>query len=206
MKQNPTKTSLHQDSVVAMLRIKPFLQNNTPTSSSRRNSQKPITRSILQVGPNEINHLQSGKTFEFSKVFGEDSTNQEVFEHTILPNLEGVLRGISFCVFTYGQTSSGKTFTTKGNISKVKDVVKWLESHLGPLSSRTPVLSDKRMLRESSTPFKKDKMISPISTKNISYKERNQLLRTPRRSFERTGRLSASRHHREMFLGSKKFV
>ncbi|XP_078388107.1 kinesin-like protein KIF18B [Cetorhinus maximus] len=53
--------------------------------------------------------------FVFDRVFNETSTQQEVFEFTTKPILEGVLNGYNCSVFAYGATGSGKTHTMLGS-------------------------------------------------------------------------------------------
>jgi hypothetical protein len=199
MSQQKDEHSHFEDSVVAMLRIKPISEDQKIFNSTSRSNtpSKSISsknkRSLLPTSDNSVSHLKTGKSFEFTKVFNEDSTNKDVFETTILPNIEGVLRGISFCAFTYGQTSSGKTFTTKGNISKAKDAVGWLECNLGPHSSPTPLLSNKRKLRE---PRVSKEYLSPLIRKSFS--SRGIIDSTPSKRLSR-GRLSINRDNRKTF-------
>lgn len=205
MSDQKDESTHFEDSVVAMLRIKPILNaknifnfSNNSNTPSKSTSSKP-KRCLLPISDNSVSHLKTGKPFEFSKVFNEESTNKEVFETTILPNIEGVLRGISFCAFTYGQTSSGKTYTTKGNISKTKDAVGWLECNLGPHSSLTPLLSDKRKLREPRT---SKEYLSPLRIKNSS---RGIIDSTPIKRVSR-GRLSINRENRKTYEESKLLI
>lgn len=58
---------------------------------------------------------KEGKTyFNFNKVMGESSSNQEVYEITAQDIVRDFVRGYSGSVFTYGQTGAGKTFTMQG--------------------------------------------------------------------------------------------
>ena len=52
-------------------------------------------------------------TCQYDKVFGETSTQAQVFDE-IVPLLRDVLLGYNACIFAYGQTSSGKTHTMLG--------------------------------------------------------------------------------------------
>ncbi|GKT34982.1 Kinesin-like protein KIF18B [Aduncisulcus paluster] len=54
------------------------------------------------------------KAFKFDKVFGEDSTQEEVFLNTAQPLIGAVLDGYNASVLAYGATGSGKTFTMLG--------------------------------------------------------------------------------------------
>ncbi|OCT70937.1 hypothetical protein XELAEV_18037851mg [Xenopus laevis] len=53
--------------------------------------------------------------FIFDRVFGENSRQQDVFEHTTKEILDGVLNGYNCSVFAYGATGSGKTHTMLGS-------------------------------------------------------------------------------------------
>ena len=48
-------------------------------------------------------------------VFGSDSTNVDIYQATTANLIRDSFKGYNCCVFAYGQTSSGKTFTIRGN-------------------------------------------------------------------------------------------
>lgn len=51
--------------------------------------------------------------FEFAKVYGPDSEQNQVFADT-KDTLMSVVDGYNVCIMAYGQTGSGKTFTMMG--------------------------------------------------------------------------------------------
>ncbi|KAI4333368.1 hypothetical protein L6164_018192 [Bauhinia variegata] len=53
------------------------------------------------------------KTFKFDAVFGPQAEQADVFEDTA-PFATSVLDGYNVCIFAYGQTGTGKTFTMEG--------------------------------------------------------------------------------------------
>ncbi|XP_021764618.1 kinesin-like protein KIN-14Q isoform X2 [Chenopodium quinoa] len=53
------------------------------------------------------------KTFKFDAVFGPQAGQADVFEDTA-PFATSVLDGYNVCIFAYGQTGTGKTFTMEG--------------------------------------------------------------------------------------------
>ncbi|XP_062845664.1 kinesin-like protein KIF18A isoform X2 [Trichomycterus rosablanca] len=53
--------------------------------------------------------------FVFDQVFGEHSTQMEVFENTTKGVVDGVLNGYNCTVFAYGATGAGKTHTMLGS-------------------------------------------------------------------------------------------
>ncbi|KAJ9118427.1 hypothetical protein QFC24_006258 [Naganishia onofrii] len=52
--------------------------------------------------------------YAFDRVFSKDSTQEEVFENTAKPVLEGLFDGFNATVFAYGATGCGKTHTVSG--------------------------------------------------------------------------------------------
>ncbi|XP_051919041.1 kinesin-like protein KIF18A [Hippocampus zosterae] len=52
--------------------------------------------------------------FVFDHVFGENSTQDEIFENTTKGVLDGVMNGFNCTVFAYGATGAGKTHTMLG--------------------------------------------------------------------------------------------
>ncbi|KAL5716224.1 hypothetical protein ACHQM5_017945 [Ranunculus cassubicifolius] len=55
----------------------------------------------------------SKKVFKFDSVFGPQADQVDVFEDTA-PFATSVLDGFNVCIFAYGQTGTGKTFTMEG--------------------------------------------------------------------------------------------
>ncbi|XP_010471246.1 PREDICTED: uncharacterized protein LOC104751068 [Camelina sativa] len=53
------------------------------------------------------------KSFKFDSVFGPNASQADVFEDTA-PFATSVIDGYNVCIFAYGQTGTGKTFTMEG--------------------------------------------------------------------------------------------
>ncbi|KAG7223416.1 hypothetical protein INR49_015519 [Caranx melampygus] len=60
-------------------------------------------------------HSASNKKFYFDKVFGEESSNEEVYQQTAYPLVQHMLNGGKATCFAYGQTGAGKTHTMLGS-------------------------------------------------------------------------------------------
>ncbi|CAM0955635.1 unnamed protein product [Alopecurus aequalis] len=75
--------------------------------------------SVVEVDPAQETDLQylptekERKTFKFDHVFGPADDQEAVFAET-LPVVRSVLDGFNVCIFAYGQTGTGKTFTMEG--------------------------------------------------------------------------------------------
>lgn len=86
-----------------------------------------IDSSELWVFPdqNTILNSKSGESFKFGynhldRVFPENATNAEIYHYLVHPLTELCFEGIRshyylVSTFAYGQTSSGKTYTVRGN-------------------------------------------------------------------------------------------
>ncbi|CAH8390674.1 unnamed protein product [Eruca vesicaria subsp. sativa] len=83
-------------------RVKPLDSKNSraPVSSDTRNVIIKLTES-------------KRKTYNFDRVFQPDSSQDDVFLE-IEPVIKSVIDGYNACIFAYGQTGTGKTFTMEG--------------------------------------------------------------------------------------------
>ncbi|KAH6776338.1 P-loop containing nucleoside triphosphate hydrolases superfamily protein [Perilla frutescens var. hirtella] len=57
----------------------------------------------------------SGVSFAFDRVFDQECSNAEIYEHQIKDIIGAAVEGFNGTAFAYGQTSSGKTFTMNGS-------------------------------------------------------------------------------------------
>ncbi|KAH1037624.1 hypothetical protein GYH30_056794 [Glycine max] len=75
--------------------------------------------SVVNFESSSDNELQvicadsSKKQFKFDHVFGPEDNQETVFQQT-KPIVTSVLDGYNVCIFAYGQTGTGKTFTMEG--------------------------------------------------------------------------------------------
>ena len=58
------------------------------------------------------------KRWAFDLAFDEFADQRTVYEHSTRGIIDGVCKGVNACVFTYGATGAGKTFTMLGNHSE----------------------------------------------------------------------------------------
>lgn len=73
----------------------------------------PPRGAIELQNPNEISK-ENKKTFTYDAAYDEKSTQQNVYDEVVRPLVSSVLEGFNCCVFAYGQTGTGKTFTMEG--------------------------------------------------------------------------------------------
>lgn len=55
------------------------------------------------------------KSYTYDAVFGWDTKQQILYDEVVKPLVESVLEGFNGCIFAYGQTGAGKTYTMEGN-------------------------------------------------------------------------------------------
>ncbi|CAD8093676.1 unnamed protein product [Paramecium sonneborni] len=58
--------------------------------------------------------LDNKKEYTYDHVLGSDSTQEQVFQKIGNSTLQSFLDGLNCCVFAYGQTGAGKTYTMQG--------------------------------------------------------------------------------------------
>ena len=118
---NPKKKqkSSKIEAIKTFCRIRPIKGINELFSISPKDEKILNINSINLEKLNVGNNLKLINSYKFSKVFGEDSTQEEVFEYTCKPLINDlILNQKSGLVFTYGMTNAGKTFTVIGTPEK----------------------------------------------------------------------------------------
>ncbi|KAJ3362418.1 Kinesin- protein 6 [Allomyces javanicus] len=68
-----------------------------------------------------INNIREHFGFRFDRVFDEQTTQEEIFDHVAKEAVQSVMDGFNATIFAYGQTGSGKTFTITGGAEKYSD-------------------------------------------------------------------------------------
>ena len=85
-------------------------KTNQPTVVACESETKSIKVTYGPAGK------KTSKSFNFDKVFGQYSTQEEVFETVVRPIVQECLEGFNCTIFAYGQTGTGKTHTMEGDI------------------------------------------------------------------------------------------
>lgn len=74
-----------------------------------------------------MDKMRQWKSFTFDRVYGPQTTQMDIYQE-LAPLMRSVLDGYSVCIFAYGQTSSGKTYTMSGPSDRPKsDATKGLQ-------------------------------------------------------------------------------
>ncbi|KAH1027568.1 kinesin-like protein Klp68D [Dendroctonus ponderosae] len=82
---------------------------------------KSVVKIYSNRGVIEVENLKArsdnerSKIFTYDAVYDERSAQQTLYDETIRPLVASVLEGYNGCVFAYGQTGTGKTYTMEGS-------------------------------------------------------------------------------------------
>ena len=109
------KPKSKMEAIKTFCRIRPCKSQNELFSISKTDDRILNINSSILDKLNVGNNLKLINSYKFSKVFDENSTQEEVFELTCKPLLEDLIfNQKSGLVFTYGMTNAGKTYTVIG--------------------------------------------------------------------------------------------
>jgi len=89
-------------------------------SNYNKHYKKDKNNSFFQ-DPNSINqilldNIYIPQSFKFDKIFTKETTSEKIYLDMCQDIIKGFLNGINGTIFTYGQTTSGKTYTMLGNV------------------------------------------------------------------------------------------
>ena len=99
----------NSDNIQVMVRVRPFNQRERVEDSKScvlLEDYKPNCLT-LDAKPEQ-------KTFSFDWVGGDRTTQQDIFEVVGKAMVNTCMEGYNCCIFAYGQTGAGKTFTMQG--------------------------------------------------------------------------------------------
>ncbi|XP_066526924.1 kinesin-like protein KIF20B isoform X2 [Hoplias malabaricus] len=146
-------SSLERELLKVYLRIRPFSQAELENEESQDcvTIHPPDTvllkapRSSLSTRLSEKSAPQTAQRFQFSQVFGPDTSQEDMFDGTVKTLVKDVLEGRNSLVFTYGVTNAGKTYTFLGPENEVgilprslNMIFKSLEGHVFSQMSLKP--------------------------------------------------------------------
>lgn len=108
MKKEPRNSSKKADNVRVCVRVRP-LNSHEKTSGDRR---------IIDNLDNQIylRHHKKTKCFSFDNVYDDSHSQEHIFVNFGKGLIEKFVEGYNCCVFAYGQTGAGKTYTMQGKL------------------------------------------------------------------------------------------
>ena len=92
-----------------------FVYDHSATVKLKRIVRRRASRTVLSVVVTGVGDANAKKVYDFDQVFGgqKENTQKDVFrdtKHLIM----SVVDGYNVCIFAYGQTGAGKSFTMIG--------------------------------------------------------------------------------------------
>ncbi|KAG8201735.1 hypothetical protein JTE90_012795 [Oedothorax gibbosus] len=115
--KTPKKTPMSKfkssvkDPIVVYCRIRP-LENPDDTSCMRKKDEKTVV--LFQPEISQSSGDMKEVHYSFQYVFNESTSQKELFDRVACPLVQDLLNGSNGLLFTYGITSSGKTYTMTG--------------------------------------------------------------------------------------------
>lgn len=107
--QSPPNSTSEQTFKVAV-RVRPVVASATASKEEKCIQILSKKSLFFDDGVNK----NKPKKYIYDYIFGENSTQDEVYHTTTSPLIKDVLKGLSAAVFAYGSTGSGKTHTMLG--------------------------------------------------------------------------------------------
>ncbi|XP_035903952.1 kinesin-like protein KIF3A [Anopheles stephensi] len=114
MPEEAIKNEGEIENVRVVVRVRPMDKNELDCGSQNVIKVDKSNRSITVVKPG-ANSSEPPKVYYFDNVFGEDSTQIDLYVDTARPIVDKVLEGYNGTILAYGQTGTGKTYTMSGN-------------------------------------------------------------------------------------------
>ncbi|CAH1116212.1 unnamed protein product [Phaedon cochleariae] len=111
------------ESVQVVVRCRPLNEKENDSNCTSVVKIYP-SRGVIEVeNPNARSENEKNKIFTYDSVYDERSTQQNLYDETVRPLVASVLEGYNGCVFAYGQTGTGKTFTMEGADGDEKGII-----------------------------------------------------------------------------------
>ncbi|XP_021361015.1 kinesin-like protein KIF20B isoform X2 [Mizuhopecten yessoensis] len=122
---NDTNLNVGEEHMKVYLRIRPLSEDEQNRQENKSCVQLEDDNHVVTRAPKDSHTYKNcahglGKTthkFTFSKIFSEVTSQKDLFDQTMLGLVKDFISGQNCLVFTYGVTSSGKTYTIQGKPS-----------------------------------------------------------------------------------------
>ncbi|XP_037906413.1 kinesin-like protein KIF3A [Hermetia illucens] len=102
------------ENVRVVVRVRPMDKQEIESGTQNIVKVDKINRSVTVLKPGATAN-EPPKTYYFDNVFGEDSSQIDLYVDTARPIVDKVLEGYNGTILAYGQTGTGKTYTMSGN-------------------------------------------------------------------------------------------
>jgi hypothetical protein len=109
------KKESEKDVIISATSSRPEHPHTTNPKTSSRPEPSHTNSAIVRItNPKNDSEIYS---FQFSSVYEQDATQQEVFDNEVAPTVKHLFNGFDVTIFAYGVSGSGKTHTMRGGKS-----------------------------------------------------------------------------------------
>ncbi|KAJ8921643.1 hypothetical protein NQ315_010552 [Exocentrus adspersus] len=121
--ENSLERNSSNESVQVIVRCRPLSEKELEAKCVSVVKIYP-TRGVIEVeNPKARSENEKNKIFTYDAVYDENSIQQNIYDETVRPLVASVLEGYNGCVFAYGQTGTGKTYTMEGRAEEEMGIV-----------------------------------------------------------------------------------
>ncbi|GAB5359458.1 hypothetical protein AAMO2058_000545800 [Amorphochlora amoebiformis] len=113
-----------------------YRSRSMPPSSPSRKKESTAVKVVCRLRPLRKKEKESdkwgiddksiafeGQTFTYSKIFDEKTSQSDMYKTLAEPMLDDFFKGVNCCMFMYGQTGTGKSYTMTGGIGESRGLV-----------------------------------------------------------------------------------
>jgi hypothetical protein len=116
-KDSLTQKGVNNESVQVIVRCRPMCEKEKQADCTRVVNVYS-NRGVIEVeNPKARSENERNKIFTYDAVYDWNASQQCIYDETVRPLVSSVLEGYNGCVFAYGQTGTGKTYTMEGTES-----------------------------------------------------------------------------------------
>lgn len=101
--------------------VKVVVRCRPPSSTEKSAGIENILSTDNDINEILLQFKATTRSYKYDKVFGQMSSQEDVYKDSALQIVNDVLDGYNGTVVVYGQTGTGKTYTLEGSVENAKN-------------------------------------------------------------------------------------